>query len=265
MKKFLVLIACLLTGIWQPCLAVFTAGNSVCTGSTDAGNNVTTSAIDTTGADLLFLVSSTIGAAPDGTITDSKNNRWIALTRYGGFQSGVTIFYSTGAIGATTGPTVGTNHTFTESSGITIYMTICVLAVSGETTTFVPLDTVNGNAVTAVSSVQPGSVTPSENSVILISSLGQCAALSGATHSINSSFIVAADEPLVGGQHCAGAIAYKIKSDLNAENPTWSWTGTDDASSGIAGFKDLAAGGGVVAPVVVPRKGGKSRRGIFGR
>lgn len=230
-KLLLILAVCS-----SPCWAVYAVISQVCTGSTDGGSNVTTSAINTTGANLIFLVNSILGAGTEGTITDNKSNAWTKLTRYSGFQSGVTIYYSTA-------PAVGSGHTFSEAAGLSTYETLCALAVSGATSTNLPFDLENGAIGQSVSSLQTGSITPSETSEIIVTGLGQCAGLASAPKSINSGFTIAADEVLVPGQHCGGSIAYKIKTDTTAENPTWSWTGTDDGSAAIAGFKDIAAGG----------------------
>lgn len=191
-------------------------------------NGGTTDAIDTTGANLIVLAINQYSNV-SVTASDSKGNTWTALTARksaGGF--GTTLYYCAS-------PSVGTGHTFTVS-GTGAYPNIGVIAVSGAAAS--PFDLEEGvSAGTTSTSHQPGSLTPSEDNCLVISSNSN----GGTSLSINSSF-TASTVNNTGGSYVGGGIAYKIQTTAGAENPTWSWTTSTVRASAIASFKAAAGG-----------------------
>jgi len=190
---------------------------TVSAGSSD-GDNVTTGAIDTTGALLLVACVARVGAA---TLTDSKGNSWTALslTSYGG------IYYSQ--------PTsVGSGHTFSLASTGT-FPSVAVAAYAGTNTTS-PFDQQSATGDTGGgTTASTGSVTPSENNELLVAFAGGGATLS----SIDASFTIRESVALVSSQHYACALADQIQTTITARNPTWTFSGATDGRASIATFR----------------------------
>jgi len=205
----------------------------------------TTGAINTNGANLLIVVISDFGGASQSTLSDSESNTWNELTLLN-FNSNArcTIYYAYN-------PNVGASHTFTYDVQ-TNFPTIMALAFS-DADTAAPFDVENGAGVTGTS-LQPGSVTPSENDELLICGL-TTANEEGSTPSIDSSFIEELGIIFGTGVNLGGFTGYKIQTTAGAENPTWSWTTSVDAASVIATFKstseDPPYAGLVVNPLFV--------------
>jgi hypothetical protein len=209
-------------------------------GSTTA-NNVTTSAIDTTGASLIVCaVGSTHGVSAN--VSDSKSNTWSSLTLRQP-SSGVRhrLWY-------VASPVVGTGHTFTvtTSGGAPA---ICVTAWSGAHTS--PFDVENGATTNSGTSLATGSITPSENDELVIAGISNDTAASART--IGSGFTITDDITYVAGQHKPSTQAYLIQTTAAAVNPTWSWTTSDRGAACIASFKIAAAATG---QPIVKRLGG---------
>jgi hypothetical protein len=199
-------------------------------------STITTGAIDTTGADTIFVaVSWYIGAGGGAVLTDSKSNTWHGLTTYNdGTNQNSRIYYAYNA-------TVGSGHTFTVT-GIASYPALAVSAHSGGLLTD-PFDQENGANPASGTSGQPGSVTPSENDEILVTMLGNQNTNSNSV-SINSSYTLI-DTIDRGANGIGVSLAYLIQTSASASNPTWSWGGAnDDTSLAIATFKKAAGGGG---------------------
>lgn len=187
-------------------------------------STVTSDAVDTTGSNLIVIGIAVDGAAVP-TIADSKSNVWTALT-----ASTLTVktilYYSLN-------PIVGTNHTF-SNTGASNFCTICVAAFSGAST----FDQQNGATATGVTTIQTGSVTPSESSELVITHLGFNAA--GLPTSIDSSFIETNDREFGASNNYGSTMAYLIQTAAAAVNPTWTRTGTGAQATRIATFRALA-------------------------
>lgn len=207
--------------------------------STSAGSgddaNVTTSAINTTGATGIFLIVSSDTLTPPGyTISDNKGNgapvdSGVAVTITGG-AGAVRLWYYLS-------PSVGSGHTFTVTSS-TKYPAVAVLAVSGLKLTS-PLDvSAVANSATQVTSQQPGSVTPTENDELLV--LGITWDLPTSGYAISGGFTVAASHAADAHSY-GGGLGYKIQTTAGAENPSWSWTSAAATAIVIASFKSAAA------------------------
>jgi hypothetical protein len=193
--------------------------------ASNAGTNaaVTTAGIDTTGANLIVVA---VGYNTVGTLTDSKSNTWTALTTRGS-APGSKLYYCVPS-------SVGAAHTFTWTAS---FPSICVAAFSGAHAT--PFDLENGNnAGVSVTSIQPGSITPSEDNELVIAGFGYNGTQ---TVSINGGFTISDQKPLNSGVAYGSAMAYLIQTTAAAANPAWSWTGAQNAAASIASFKAGAA------------------------
>lgn len=195
-------------------------------------NGGTTTAIDTTGADFFIVAVSsyTVGTGGSETVTDSVGNTYTALTaKSNASYETIRLFYSYGSPHA--------SHTFTYSD-TSCYAHVAVIAFSGSHAT--PFDQQNGvDSTGAVTTLSPGSVTPSENDELVICALGMYSNWN-VSLSIDSGFTIEKSATAI----LSVAIAYKIQTTAGAENPAWSWTTARSSSTVIATFKKAAAGGG---------------------
>ena len=224
----------------HPAFAAYAAVAEVCCHYSGASTGCTTSAINTTGADLLVAVRSySQSAGTNPTISDSKSNTWANSQ---GNVSGVVIGQLDLAYNATT----GTGHTFTLNPvGVGEFGTLCVAAFSGSQTSSSPNDVGNSAGTgTGVTTFAPGTTgTLNQATELVVSGLTlEAASVSGL--SIDSGFTIYSSDGL--GSHLA-AIAYKIKTTTAAENPNWSWTGGTGAVATIEGYKSAGAAAATAA------------------
>jgi len=196
---------------------------------------MTTSGIDTTGADLLVAV--TAGFAGVATLTDSKGNTWTGLTTIinGTSAHRVRLWYCSN-------PVVGAGHTFTASrtGG---YPAVAVQAWSGAKTA-TPFDQENGNTAMGASSLSTGSITPTQDDELAITA--SVSPTDGLTiSSVNGGFTTTDVVQSGFGDSSATygvAMAYLAQSAAAAANPTWTFTGTHNPTAVIASFRmQLAA------------------------
>lgn len=214
----------------------------VSTVAQDTLNGVTSSAIDTTGANFLALVLASYATSTEPTVSDSKGNTWTQRTAYTeGLTSRIRIYYCLNA-------TVGTGHTFT-ASGTASYPAIAVSAHSSIATSSA-YDVENGGDFASGTSAAAGSVTPSENGELLIAGWMHAAVGAPGSPSVDSSFTVMGSAGNVSGQSFGVAHAYYYQPTAGAVNPTLSWTTSSNGARAIATFKVTAAGGGVALGVI---------------
>jgi hypothetical protein len=188
---------------------------------------ITTSAIDTTGATLIVVAFDEVDGLALATVSDNKGNTWTPLTaRDNGAGPLTQLVYCIA-------PTVGSGHTFTITSTSTfISGHLAVQAWSGGAGTF---DVQNGGTPAFGTSAQPGSVTPSVNNSLIITSVSADND-SALPLTINSGFTVS-DTSRTDGAYLFG-MAYFVQGTAAAINPTWSWAGTgSDIAAAIATFK----------------------------
>lgn len=204
--------------------------------STDGQTNAVTGSLDTTGANLLVAVIAEFepGTDPVCTMQDSKSNSWTGLTtQFDNSGARVTIYYSV--------PTsVGSGHTFTSNQGgVFLYSCVFVSAWSGAAASS-PFDQQNGahDVTETLTTLATGSVTPSEDSELVIAGCAQSNA--GSNHSINGGFTISNAENHSGGVHIAGGMAYLVQTTATAANPSWSWTSAARVAVAIATFKAAA-------------------------
>jgi hypothetical protein len=182
--------------------------------------DVTTAAIDTTGATLLVAVLTDFA---ETTFSDSKSNTWTSLTKGTQFIS-TRIVYCVPS-------SVGSGHTFSASvaSG---FPSICVAAFSGAHAT--PVDQQNGSTGNGITSIQPGSVTPTEDNELVIVGVGLG---NGNAAGIDMAGYTVPEEVYYNGNAFTCALAYNIQTSATATNPTWTWTGNEQGVARIATFK----------------------------
>jgi len=175
-----------------------------------------TSAIDTSGANLLVYVWAATSSPQNFTssyFSDSKSNTWTFLPiEIDGGSYFVGIAYSYGS------PTVGTNHTMDFSGGFSSYSSAVLFAFSGAATN--PFDTNTQNS----NSGQPGSITPAEANEVFVTGV-RC---------YNCTLTIDGDFTTVLAENGAG-IAYYISDNSNAVNPTWESSAI--IGSAMAAFK----------------------------
>jgi hypothetical protein len=192
-------------------------------------STVTSGAVDTTGADL--IVAWAIGYLSVVSFTDSKGNTYTPLTLRadpGGINGKFWYCF---------GPIVGSGHTFSSGSSFPVIGVLAFNCGFGSD----PFDVENGANGTGTS-IQPGSVTPSNADNIVITGVGE--GTTGGTPSVDGGFTEPNAE--ADGAAFSATIAYLIQSAATAQNPTWSGitSGGFGNVAGIAVFNAAAAGGG---------------------
>lgn len=213
--------------------------------SATSGGDITTSSIDTSGANFLVMgVSYYQNVTTDPTITDSKGNTWLPLTRnhntnYGDFVG--RIYYARNA-------TVGSGHTF-SSAGPSVYSTISIGAFSGlETSADVFVDEevaiTGGMSVTTLSAA---SLATGADEILAVSHIALREGASSGTISIDNSFNVLHTFNNNPGNALGLGFAYRIEATPSTViDPTWTFP-TDSAATELAFFKAGAGGGGGTA------------------
>lgn|SRR5262245_49038592 len=188
------------------------------------GSNITTPAINTTGASLLIVYLIHYNATtPTMTLSDSKGNTWVPTwTAIHPTSTFITMsgFYVAGG-------TVGTGHSFT-ASGISTVSAMTVAAYQGTRIAGVR-GTPAGPAYTSASSLSPGTLIPGIDGALMTTAIGRAGDTSG--DSIDSGFGIKQNVPYVGGMNFGISLADKIQTTAANETPTWSWT---SAATGIA-------------------------------
>lgn len=221
-------------------IALVTGAHAIAQGN--AGVVPVTSVIDTSGASLLVLAVSSVDNLAAAAPQDSKSNTWNALALQGiaGGSPQCKLYYATGAI------SVGSGHTFTTAGGVNEYACLSVAAFSGVVTSS-PLDAQNGTtgSVSGLSSLQPGSITPTNAGELLVTTtVINSASITGISLTDGSNSITLSDWAYQNaGVAYSGGLGYEIQTTAAASNPTWSWSSaTSGASAAIAAF--IAAAGG---------------------
>ncbi len=187
-------------------------------------NGFTSSGINTTGANLIVVgVVRLTGVS--ATLSDSKGNTYTAGTETTGVTPLLRLYYCAS-------PVVGTGHTFTVTS-TGAYPAIAVLAFSGASTS--PADLHSEATSASGNTIQPGSITPSENSCVLVTAVGS----NSNPQNIDNGFTAVTIDP-AGGAAFGIGIAHKIQTTATAVNPTWTSSGQVNASAVMASFKATA-------------------------
>lgn len=198
--------------------------------SASGGNGVTVSGVNAVGANL--IIADVANTSPTrGSITDSSGNTWHWITSsvvYGGPPWNDQMAYCAPC-------TVSSSMSFTYSqSGSFPSMAILALNDSGGTPTLDQSNMAPQNA-TGVTSIQPGSVTPTIAGELLVTGLAQNT--TSATNTINDSFIISDQTLAVSNASVGVSLAYILSGTTAAINPTWSLVGSDTPGAAIATFK----------------------------
>jgi hypothetical protein len=164
--------------------------------------------------------------AMPGVVSDSKGNSWtnLTITAAGDGNSRCWIAYAQN-------PVVGSGHTFTFGlSGVPNYGSICVVAFSNAA----GFDRENGTVYPMGATARPGNVTPSEGGELLVTAISY---MQTNTMSVDSGFTTSNQVQFSGGARFGVALAYKIQTEANVENPQWSLSATSSGACRIATFK----------------------------
>jgi hypothetical protein len=198
---------------------------------TSDNQNVTTGAIDTSGANFLVLAVSGI-ATVTFTVTDSKGNTWVPRTAYvAGAIVQVQVFYATNT------PTVGSGHTFTvtKDSGPSFFPAGAVAAFSGAHAT-APFDQENGSSGNGVSFVSTGNVTPTQDNELIIAA----ASFSGTLPVVTGGSLAVLDE-VAAAASMGISLAYEIQTSATTIAATFTPGGSRDIAAAIETFKVAAS------------------------
>lgn len=217
MKKLVLLLAlCLMaTNSW----AAITVLAQTCKGSSN-GTSVTTTAINTKGATLIFL-SEGYASGGGGTVSDSQSNTPSGLANPStGDISYISYYY--------VNPITSTSHTFSVSGGTS--PALCVIAASGTIPS--PLDVQNSNAGSSAT-LTTGNVTPSQFNEILLSGIAGKFSTTGLSAGYTNYTPIAYSAGVTVGIAQASFI-YPTKTGLNAQ---WIITASVfDQATGVATF-----------------------------
>lgn len=204
---------------------------SVYGGSTD-GNAFTTSAIDTTGAtSIVVVIVDGAGSAASG-VADSASNTWgspvIGPLTVGSVRLQAWIC---------AGPTTSATHTFSATGGAIYGPTLSAIAFSGTLTASV-LDQYDSDTVTGASTIQPGSITPTEDNEMLVTAVGSNDGITV----VDAPFSPADGYVSPSGQHQGAALAISLQTTATARNPTWNWGFAANGAAMILSLKEAATG-----------------------
>jgi hypothetical protein len=191
--------------------------------------SVTTTAINTTGANLIVVGVCNFND-PSLVPTDSAINTWTACTPY---KSTTANFYAA-QIFYCYSPATSSSHAF-GANQTSSYPSIAVMAFSGSAAS--PFDQENGfGTISSVTSIQPGSVTPTANNELIATLVGFGNA-SSATATADSGFTTTDSIGNLSNSVGIG-MAYLKQTTAAAVNPAWSWTGSSPENvATIATFK----------------------------
>lgn len=230
MRKLLALILGALLVAASPAHAAITLG----TNGTASGNGPSVTGLNTTGNTLFGACVSADNSNGTGqTVSDNKGNTWTRIVRVPNLASNQLEFWY--SLPTTVGS--GTNITYSGN-----FATIQAITFAGTATSSILDGAVVSNSGAFSTSIQPGSITPSQANGLLLT----CLALDAGTASeaINGGFTISND---VGAPNAAAATAYLIQTSATAANPTWSGYLSTTALTAMQAFKDPGGGGGGTA------------------
>ena len=188
-------------------------------------NNVTTTGINTSGANLIVVAVNAVTGVT-ATLSDSNSNTWMLISSQatGGSPSGTNYLYYCYA------PTVGSGHTFTVTTTAGA-PAVAAIAVSGASPSpfeqSVQAFTATGSPVNL-----PNDLTPEMPYELLVTGVG--VNVIPATFSINAGYTIEAQSAGTAGKGSPIAIAYLIQTAQANSQPSWSFTGGTGSSRGAA-------------------------------
>jgi hypothetical protein len=192
-----------------------------------SGNPISdTPPIDTTGAvALVACVTTYYISVSTANLTDNYGNAWVRVSSTASVNSNNLDLY------VATSPITGPAHVF-EGSGGDGYATVGVLAFGAPA---VVLDKAAQNAGTGTSMVQAGMITPSEAGELVVSCIGANSHTDWTGITVTDGLTVV-EQQLVGTTTSPEelGVAWTIRPDAQALNPTWTVTGSDIAINAVA-------------------------------
>ena len=192
--------------------------------------SATSSAIDTTGANLLIAVVSGFNAEIDESVfSDNKSNTFFVISDTTGNASSKVF--------GCFNPTVGIGHTVSYSKSSS-YPQVGLYSFSGVDA---PNFVFSQNDSASRSSVTVGSVEATKNNSLFFLSV-----TSGpyTLSSVTGGFTTLTNVGGVGAAYMGLHTAYKIQSAAGAENPTVTMSGSGDLSATMSTFLEATSGGG---------------------
>jgi hypothetical protein len=189
---------------------------------TATANSATTSPVDTTGANLLIVVSTSWGDTSDPT--DNMGNT---------FLEGITVISGSRRLYVwyCINPTVGAGHTVTKTGNAA---STGLLAYSASSPTFDQASAgASGNGTSAAS----GSFTPAQNGSLIIS--GLLVEGGNKPYAVDSGLTIQNDEGAGGAYNLVDADL--VQTTAAAINPTWTWTGAENYSVGAVAFYEAVS------------------------
>lgn len=207
-------------------IAVQAGGIALVNKNAVSGNAPTIPSTNMTGVNLIFL--GLTGNATFTTPTDSSSNTYTQAGSTVGTDVCFTALYYKFA------PTVSATMTFTSNAG---FGAMFVLGFSGAASS--PLDQTNqATAGGPLTTIQPGSVTPSVNNEVLVSVATISHTNTGNTYSVNGGYTITNQFADDGATTFGGAAGYLIQTTAAASNPTWTSSSAQNCgTASIATFK----------------------------
>lgn len=203
-----------------------------------------TASMDTTGATLIVVgLENIVNAITTSAITETgATNTWTYGTQLVGTSSRVV------RMAYCINPNTNATHVFkfTAANGAN-FPVIAVTVYSNTPAASFVTEAAGADVPAATTTVQPGSVTPSNANNLLVTFLGGDAYTA---ISVNQSFTATDTVGKVGGSSSGGGMAYIIQTAATAKNPTWTVT-TNDATimALMMEFKENGGGGGGARPL----------------
>ncbi len=187
--------------------------NALCTTST-------TPPVDTRLANLFIIVTSK-AAGGTGTPFDSLSNSYIGLTVRGATEN-LKIWYSLN-------PATSSATTFSAPpSGDTFPLT-CATTFSGATA----FDLESGAGSFGATTIQPGSITPSNPKELFVVGCAAFATLTG----VDSGFTLSSSIAESGGSNYGTGVAFFIDTGTTTKNPTCTFASGVSAAAAMATFR----------------------------
>lgn len=196
--------------------------------------NTTTATDTTTGSPTICIVTISFFAGggvslSDATGTTPASNSWTQIATYNGAgaQSGIAMFYCNNF-------TAGASHTFTTAAR---FSNISILCFTGNRTASSPQDQINGRYISGTAgSNTPGSITPSENNCLVVSSVMD---FGGTLPTYPTGYTGITRGPT--GTAFAWGVAYQIQTTATATNPDWVGSTGSNAAVNVVSFLPPAA------------------------
>lgn len=199
-----------------------------CFATASSSSSVTSSAMDSTGADFIAVAVGAFAAKFQNVVTDNKGNEFFPMTRSSQGNAPAIIYYCFN-------PTVGASHTFSYTEPNT-FPSITAIAFSG--VGYVESQSWNSGTSNTVST---GSATATvDGSLFVVAGCAQ----GGTFSSISGSFTLENSNAYSANVSMGSCMAYKIQTTAASENPTLTNSVSAAISASIACFNPRQAAGG---------------------